>query len=91
MPTSSLADAAPLPDGAVARTVERIQGDRRERVRDALAAETPVALLFNGIAHVVMMATPCDLEDLARGFALSEGIVAAVTEIGAITVTERLA
>ena len=91
MPTSSPADAAtPLPAGAVARTVERVHGERRERVRDALAAEAPVALLFNGIAHVVMMATPCDLEDLARGFALSEGIVAAVAEIGAVTVTERL-
>ncbi|MFT4266899.1 MAG: formate dehydrogenase accessory sulfurtransferase FdhD [Xenophilus sp.] len=42
---------------------------------DALAAEVPVSLVFNGIAHAVMMATPRDLEAFALGFALSEGIL----------------
>jgi FdhD protein len=46
------------------------------REQDSLAVEVPVALEFNAVSHAVMLATPCDLESFALGFALSEGIVA---------------
>ncbi len=44
-------------------------------VQDAVIEEVPVALVFNGVSHAVMLASPGDLADLALGFALSEGIL----------------
>ena len=49
--------------------------DGLERHDDWIAAEVPVALVFNGLSHAVMMATPQDLASFALGFALSEGIL----------------
>lgn len=56
---------------------------------DRIATETPIALTYNRVSHVVMMATPADLEDLALGFSLTEGLIGGVGDLLATRVVPR--
>lgn len=56
---------------------------------DVVAEEVPVALVYNGISHAVMLATPQDLEDFALGFSLTEGIIEFVDDIYGLEVTAQ--
>ena len=69
--THHLADLPVVSTSATRRT----RDGTHDATTTAVADETPVALVFNGITHAVMMASPADLEDFALGFALSEGII----------------
>jgi FdhD protein len=71
------------PHGIVEVPVRRWRDGQWTETRDQVADEVPVALTFNSIPHVVMLATPRDLLDLGRGFALTEALVANGDEIRA--------
>lgn len=51
--------------------------------------ETPVALVYDGSTHAVMMATPADLEDFALGFSIAEGKINGREEIAELSVIEQ--
>ena len=55
---------------------------------ETFAKEVPVALVYNGISHTVMMCSPRDLEDFALGFSLTEGIIDKPSDIYGIDVVE---
>jgi FdhD protein len=60
-------------------------GHSESRV-ERIAEEVPIAIAYNGQAHVVMMATPADLEDFALGFSLTEELVASAAEVRGVEV-----
>lgn len=67
--------------GSVHRQAQRLTAAGTEQRDEVVVEEVAVALVYNGVSHAVMMASPCDLEDFARGFSLTEGIVAKASEI----------
>ena len=67
----------------------RAGGACTEPLTAGVAEEIPVALIYNETPHVVMMATPADLEDFAAGFTLSEQIVEHIRDISLLHVVQR--
>lgn len=72
----------------VDQTIVQHKGALGHEERDYIALEVPVALVYNGISHVVMMASPKNLELFAIGFSLSEGIIESSNEIRGIEIVE---
>jgi len=76
--------------GVVSTTARRIgfasAGDAS--MTRTVPVEAPIAIEYNGLGYAVMMATPEDLEDFARGFTLSEGLVEDVVQIEDIDIHE---
>jgi FdhD protein len=69
--------AKPLLGHRAVRWEGGISRDSDEQV----AEEVPVALVYNGIPHVVMMATPANLEDFALGFSLTEELISTPADL----------
>ena len=67
-------------------SVLRVHDGEQTIAMDVIAVEVPVALEYNGISHVVMLASPANLENFALGFSLSEGIIQQASELYACEV-----
>lgn len=65
------------------------RGPAHQHKEDSVAEEVPVVLVYNTIPHVVMLATPLNLEDFALGFSLTEGIIAHPAELQSVRVVQR--
>lgn len=74
--------------------LERVQAlkvadGRPEPATRVIPEETPVALVYDGTTHAVMMATPADLEDFAIGFSIGEGKITSADEIHELSIIEQ--
>jgi FdhD protein len=54
-----------------------------------IAVEWPVNIRYGSVPYAVMMATPLDLEDFVTGFSLTEGIIAAASEIRGLRISDE--
>ncbi|MGZ4994259.1 MAG: formate dehydrogenase accessory sulfurtransferase FdhD [Methylobacter sp.] len=69
--------------------VNRWQGSQHSEEQDYVAEEVPIVLVYNGISHVVMLATPTNLEDFALGFSMTEGIIQSAQEFLSARIYQR--
>ena len=74
-------DGSPLPGRAPAALARWQEGAWVDSDAPQAPAEAPVAIVIDGQSQAVLMATPADLHDLALGFALTEGMVAAAGDV----------
>jgi FdhD protein len=74
------------PGPAVAAWRTGWRGQASEHGQRVVPREIPVALTYNRTTHAVMLASPADLEDFARGFSFSERIIETEADILALEI-----
>lgn len=79
-PVASLADV----DAAVRVQVARVDGEGVRFDQDDVVVEEPMEIGLAGVPLAVLMRTPGQEEDLAWGFALTEGIVLTPDEVARV-------
>jgi FdhD protein len=67
------------PSVAVPR--QAVGGRAPGEVTRQVPEETAIALVYDGGSEAVMMATPADLEDMAYGFSLNEGLIGQISDV----------
>lgn len=66
--------------------VQRLERGAVVERTESVAEEVPVAIVYNGVPHVVMMATPADLEDFALGFSITEELIGSPSDLTGLQV-----
>jgi len=67
----------------------RITGDRVEELEDRIAVETTFTLYVNGEILVSLLCTPTELDALAVGFLISEGLLSERRSLQSVDVDEK--
>jgi FdhD protein len=67
---------ADIPRASVAAPMLKVRHGRASADTREVPEEAPVAIVHDASTYAVMMATPRDLEDLAIGLSLTEGVIA---------------
>lgn len=70
-------------------SIDRWRDGMINRSEDRVADEVPVAMVYNGISHAVMLASPVELEAFGLGFSLTEGIIADKSDLYDLEVVTR--
>ncbi|HJO10563.1 MAG TPA: formate dehydrogenase accessory sulfurtransferase FdhD [Gammaproteobacteria bacterium] len=86
VPVEQKREDADIADAMVEHPVQLWPAQDEASSIDCVATETAVALVYNGVSHAVMMASPLQLEVFALGFSLTEGIVERAEDIYQIQV-----
>lgn len=69
--------------------VLKIKGGNKEAVEDFVVQEIPLTLVVNGKELVTILCCPADLEDLARGFLFTSGLIKSVEGLKKIIVDRQ--
>jgi FdhD protein len=75
--------------GSVSAPAILVGRDDVEDVVWSVATEVPVAFVYNGNTHAVMLATPAELKDYAYGFSYCENIIDDVADIKALEIRHK--
>lgn len=75
--------------GARLYSVEQYHDQQIFYKQEHILQEVAVALVYNGISHVVMMMTAVNLTEFAIGFSLSEGIISDLSALYAIEIQQH--